>query len=463
MERGRLADTLPKTLDLLRENTPDYLIWRDGGAAKQMRQMSVAFEDNIAHAINWNRIHDLKKSTESALAYCTDTPLMVDGVPVYVLGITHSSDHSAEHVAEAIARVNPGVVCLESCVDRTQARRAVQLPLVEQFNCDWPLITSLDESGGPSLSDLAKHGLLDGPVDVAQFLVACGSVSGCPELTALFEAKKRNIKVESIDILESIKLVQNASIDACGYTSRRQGDLSEGVLRQVIDEEGILSEYLRIMYGDGMGGISVKPSLLYRLIESRKRSAPFADLLLRELHRVYRPKQFWSRIFLRDLYMSLRVRRVVAAARQPVLVVTGAAHVEGIRSMLANPIDIASHVALAFCALIDDVESLGKAWRDVLRLDMFSYVLPRHVENAQAATTVIAASILANRRVSLWVNNSEWQVVDTSSDPDHLNMFSVGAGIGNVDLIQGLLDGFVDPYTVGRLENEAATTASIDG
>jgi hypothetical protein len=462
MERGRLADTLPKTLDLLRESTPDYLIWKDGSAGKQMRQLSVAFEDNIAHAIDWNRINDLKKSYESALAYCTDSPLIIDGVPVYILGITHSSDHSAEHVAEAIAKLNPGVVCLESCVDRTQARVAVQLPIVEQYKCDWPLITSLDESGGPSLSDLAKHGLLEGPVDVAQFLVACGSVSGCPELTALYEAKKRNIKLESIDILESIKIVQNASIDACGYTSRRQGDLSEGVLRQVIDEEGILYEYLRIMYGEGMGGVSVQPSLLYRLIESRKRSGPFADLLLRDLHRVYRPKQFWSRIFLRDLYMSLRIRRIVAANRKSVLVITGAAHVEGIRNMLATPPDLATHVSLALSALIDDAESLGQAWRDVLRLDMFSYALPRQIDNAESAATLIATAILTNRRISLWVNNSEWQVVDANGGSD-LSRFSVGAGIGNVDLIQGLLDGLVDPYTVGRLENEAASTASIDG
>ena len=210
---------------------------------------------------------------------------MLSSTPVFVLGITHSSDHSAEHVRLAIDRLSPGVVALESCVDRTQARVTVQLPLVERFGGKWEEITDCADFGGvgPSLEDLAKHGLLDfgSKIDLAQFLIASGTVSGAPELTAIFECKTRAIQLESIDILESIKIVQNASLDVSGYSSRRPGDLTEGVLRKVVDEEGILSEYFRILYGDHPGLSALQPSLLYRLVESQKRSAPFADLLLR--------------------------------------------------------------------------------------------------------------------------------------------------------------------------------------
>lgn len=416
-----------------------------------MRQIAAAFEDNLAHEIDWNRISELKASFNDPLDYCIKMPVNVDGVAVHILGITHSSDHSVEQVSHAISSINPGLICLESCVDRTQARRAVQLPLVEKYDGDWHRITSLDESDGPSLTDLAKHGLLEGDIQVAQFLVACGSVSGCPELTALYEAKKRNLTVESIDILESIKIVQNASIDACGYTARRQGDLSEGVLRQVIDEEGILSEYLRLMYGEALNGINVKPSMLYRLVESRKRSAPFADLLLRELHRVFRPKQFWSRIFLRDVYMALRIRRAVMKHSGSVLVVVGGAHVEGIRQILASTIDLPSLGAVGLSALTENADELSHAWRDVLKLDLFSRAIPRQIDNAVSAALRISQIILIKRRVSIWVSDSEWQVVDLSE-------------LGNsVGIQEALLDGLVDPYTVTRMEYEAVATASLHG
>jgi hypothetical protein len=286
--QGPLVTVLPKTIETLRESAPEYLLWKDGHKTKAaMRQLSVAFEDNIATGMNWAGIAALKSdpSATDALEYCIKNPVLVGNTPVHILGITHSSDHSAEHVKLAIEQLNPAQVALESCVDRTQARVAIQLPLVELFEADWEALTDLSEFGGqgPSITELAQHGLLDGRIDVAQFMVASGSVSGSPELTALYLAKKRQIAVESIDILESVKIVQNASIDACGYTSKR-GDLSEGVLRQVVAEEGILSEYFRIMYG-GDNASNIQPSFLYRLVESRKRSPPFADLLLREIGR----------------------------------------------------------------------------------------------------------------------------------------------------------------------------------
>ena len=461
-----LCATLPKTLELFRENPPpDYMLWAGESKAK-LRQLHAAFEDNLASSINWNQIQALM-SIDSPLSYCLHHPVSVSGVPVHILGITHSSDHSAEQVFEAIAALNPAVVCIESCVDRTQARRAVQLPLVERYNCDWPLITALDDPQGPSLEDLARHGLLDGSMEMAQFLIACGSVQGCPELTALFEAKRRAIKVESIDVLESVKIVQNASIDSIGYSAKRQGDVSEGVLRKIVDEEGILSEYFRIVYGDAsMEGIRVQPSILYRLIESRKRSAPFADFLLRELHRVYRGKQFWSRIFLRDIYMSMRIRRIVqqGGTGGSILVIVGGAHVEGVRQILTNPPEMQTHIATALSVLLEDGETLCEAWRSLLGMEAFSCLLPRTIATAELAAVRIVERILREgKKISVWVNNSEWQVVDIGSlkGSEELTDFLVGNGVGKVNLISSLVDGLVDPYTVSRFE--AQTAASLNG
>ena len=468
--RGPLVTVLPKTLETLKDSPPEYLVWKDGHKTKNaMRQLSVAFEDNMATSMNWVAIGALRNdpSAADALSYCLNHPVSLGPAspPIHILGITHSSDHSAEHTRLAVEQLNPSVIALESCVDRTQARVAVQLPLVEQFGADWEKITDLAEfeGQGPSLSDMAKHGLLDGGLDIAQFLIASGSVSGCPELTALFEAKRRQLQVESIDILESVKIVQNASIDACGYTSRRQGDLSEGVLRQVVDEEGILSEYLRIMYGDNVG--VVQPSYLYRLIESRKRSPPFADLLLRELHKVYRPKQYWARIFLRDLYMAFRIRRLASKSTdgRPILVVVGGAHAFGIREILKANIDLPVHVALSMSCLLENAETLCDAWRDVLKIESFSTSIPRTIENAESAVAMIAIAILSAPKVSLWVG-SEWQVVElppVNSDQfgvDRLGDLTnchVGGGIGKVDLVQALIDGRVDPYSVARMEAQS--------
>jgi hypothetical protein len=296
-------------------------------------------------------------------------------------------------------------------------------------------------------------------------MIASGSVSGCPELTALLEAKRRSIPVESIDILESIKMVQNASIDAAGYTSRRPGDLSEGVLRHVVDEEGILSEYFRMMYGDESLN-AINPSYLYRLIESRKRSPPFADLLLRELHRAYRPKQYWCRIFLRDLYMAFRLRRLVSsqhlqenAPGRPILVIVGGAHVFGIRDILAANIDMPVHAAISLSCLLDNAENLADAWRDVLRIDSFSTTIPRSIDNIGAAAALISMSILSAEKISLWVGN-EWQVVrlpqsvgeavDRLEELTNLNV----VGVGKTDLVTALAEGKVDPYSIARMQSQ---------
>ena len=468
--QGPLVTVLPKTIETLRESAPEYLLWKDGQKTKAaMRQLSVAFEDNIATGMNWAGIAALKSdpSATDALEYCMKNPVLVGNTPVHILGITHSSDHSAEHVKLAMEQLNPALVALESCVDRTQARVAIQLPLVERFEGDWETLTDLSEFGGqgPSITDLAQHGLLDGRIDVAQFMVASGSVSGCPELTALYLAKKRQIAVESIDILESVKIVQNASIDACGYTSKR-GDLSEGVLRQVFEEEGILSEYFRIMYG-GDKSSNVQPSFLYRLVESRKRSPPFADLLLRELHRVYRPKQYWGRVFLRDLYMSLRVRRVVSqlsSPEKPVLVIVGAAHAFGVGDMLKSAVDMTVHATVGLSALMENAETLCDAWRNLLGMESFATALPRHIGSAESAAALIAITILSASKVSLWVGQ-EWQVVELPPAKEgqapgdrlsQLTNFQVGAGVGKVDLVQELVDGRVDPYSVARIEAQTA-------
>jgi len=460
-----LSKTLPKVVETLRDDPPEYLRWSDSHKSKTaMRQLSVAFQDNIGTAVDWRRIAQLQ-TVPDALEYCMNHPITIGETPVYILGITHSSDHSAEHVAVAIEKISPATIALESCVDRTQARVSVQLPLVEKFGGDWPTITDSSDFGGngPSLVDLAKHGLLDGSMDVAQFMVASGSISGCPELTALYEgAVKRSIPIESIDILESVKIVQNASIDAAGYSSRRPGDLSEGVLRQVVGEEEILSEYFRMMYGDEEM-LKILPSFMYRLIESRKRSPPFADLLLRELHRAYRPKQYWCRIFLRDIYMSFRLRRLASKyPGRPILAIVGASHVFGIRDMLETNLEMPIHAALSLSCLLDNAENLADTWRDVLRIDSFSTMIPRQIDNIQAAAALIGMSILSARKVSLWLGN-EWQVIElppqnqeTSSVDrlEELTRFEVSGGVGKTDLISALIDGKLDPYSIARFESQ---------
>ena len=449
-----LVSVLPQVVLTLNESpVPEYLAWPEGQKSRNaMRQLSVAFEDNLASQIDWARISELQTSVPDALSYCVDHPVMVDGCAVHILGIMHSSDHSAEHVQKAIESLAPATILLESCVDRTQARISVQLPLVEQYNGDWQRITDCQEFGGegPPLVQLAKHGLLDGSMELAQFMVASGSISGAPELSAILASKKRGTPLHSIDILESIKTVQNQSIDACGYTVRRAGDLSEGVLRQVVDEEGIISEYLRIMYGSAIP--LVQPSLLYRLIESRKRSPPFADLLLRELHKVYRSKQYWCRIFLRDLYMSCRVKRIKGQNRM--LLVVGASHVFGIRDLLASNIDSNTHAALSLSCLFDNADNLCQAWRDVFKIDSFSCLVPRSI--APEAGALIAMSILANPKVLLW-SNHEWQFIDTGAEEGQITvnteqrMGQLGnCAVGNsvLDLTELLLDGKVNPYPV---------------
>jgi len=460
-----LIKELPKVAETLSENPPEYLRLNDGRSATERRQLSVAFEDNIGTSMDWGRIRQLMndETATDALEYCIKNPIVMGGggKSVHILGITHSSDHSAEHVKLAIERLSPGRVAIESCADRTQARVAVQLPLVEKFDGDWLNITDVLEFGGsgPSIADLAKHGLLDGSVDVAQFMIASGSVTGCPELSALYECKKRQNPIDSIDILESIKVVQNASIDAAGYTSRRPGDLSEGVLRHVVDEAGILTEYFRMMYADNRLN-QINPAFLYRLIESRKRSPPFADFLLRELHRAYRPKQYWCRIFLRDLSMSFRIRRLVQNDdTRPILVIVGGAHTFGIRDILSANIDMSVHAALSLSCLLDNAENLSDAWRDVLRIDSFSTNIPRHIDKIEAAAALISISILSAEKISLWVDG-EWQVVElpqTESSSverlEELTNFNV-TGVGKTDLVTALVEGRVDPYSIARIESQ---------
>ena len=462
--RFPLITTLPKVVETLADDPPAYLGWSEGHRSKTaMRQLSAAFQDNIGTAVDWRGINELKSKYPDALEYCLNSPVLIGDTPVYILGITHSSDHSAEHVGEAIGKLQPSVIALESCVDRTQARVSVQLPLVEKYAGDWPTITDSSDFGGsgPSLVELAKHGLLDGSMDVAQFMVASGSISGCPELAALYEGSvKRSIPIESIDILESVKIVQNASVDAVGYTSRRPGDLPEGVLRHVVGEEEILSEYFRMMYGDS-DIVKILPTYMYRLIESRKRSPPFADLLLRELHRAYRPKQYWCRIFLRDIYMAFRLRRLVSrqTSTKPILAVMGGAHVFGVRELLAANLEMPIHAALSLSCLLDNAENLADTWRDVLRIDSFSTSIPRQIDNIQAAAALIGISILSAQKVSLWMGN-EWQVIQLPSqnqlaDPverlEELTRFEV-SGVGKTDLIAALIDGKLDPYSIARFE-----------
>ena len=440
-----LCEKIPRVALDLSENAPEYLL--DSARSRHaMRQLSVAFDDNLSNGIDWAKIRLLKNTVSDSLSYCLDHPITVNGMAVHILGITHSSDHSSEHVAKAIEKISPCKIFLESCCDRTAARMCVQMPLVNKYNANWELLTDCVDFGGsgPSLSELAKHGLLDAEnMDVSQFMTASGSISGSPELTVL----QHYPNVESIDILESIKIVQNASIDTCGYTCRRAGDISEGVLRQIVDEEGIISEYFRLMYGDKFPD-NVKPSILYRLIESQKRSGPFADFLLRELHRIYRSKQYWCRIFLRDIYMSWRIRHRLTTAQGPVLVVVGGAHVFGIRDLLTtSQIDMQTHTALALCCLLDNAKQLCEAWRDVLGIESFSLNIPKNISNSNEAALRIAACILNHPRIAYWVGE-EWQVIN--SDP---SLTANVTNIGQVDLAVALLEGKIDPYSIARRTN----------
>ncbi len=118
--------------------------------------------------------------------------------------------------------------------------------------------------------------------------------------------------MESVDILEKLKRVQNASLEeGCEMSSRRIGDLPEAVSRLVVDDQMILHIFNELVYGKKalaeIGADRILPTLLYRLAELNERSSVAEDFLLREIHRVFRPKQFFTRIWLGDLYMAARL------------------------------------------------------------------------------------------------------------------------------------------------------------
>ncbi len=147
--------------------------------------------------------------------------------------------------------------------------------------------------------------------------------------------------------------------------------------------------------------------------------------------------------------MSLRIRRVCENSRGPILAIVGGAHVEGIRRILESPPEIASHTAMGLSILLDDAESLFRVWRENLGVDVFSQSVPREIQNPHLVASQLATGIIRGHdRISVWVEETgEWQVVDTTKFED----FSE-TSVGN--LMKMLVDGFVDPYTLRRIDSQ---------
>jgi hypothetical protein len=133
-------------------------------------------------------------------------------------------------------------------------------------------------------------------------------------------------------------------------------------------------------------------------------------------------------------------------------------------------VDHSVHAAISLSCLLENGENLCDSWRDILKIDSFSTSLPRSIENAESAAAMIAIAILSAAKVSLWVD-SEWQVVDLppvsgeetcAQRLQKLTNFQVGGGVGTVDLVQALVDGKLDPYSVSRMQAEKELNNASD-
>ncbi|EER15912.1 hypothetical protein Pmar_PMAR003369 [Perkinsus marinus ATCC 50983] len=255
---------LPSILCRLAGSCPEYLrSSKSNGKKSEMGMMKAAVEEILGDVetscIDWTRVEELqqrfsKGSKSPQLEYCIQEPIALNnGVKVHILGVVHSSEASALNLQKAIEQLCVKCVALESDLARTEARRKFQLPLLEKFKGSWAELTDLKDQGGQgsTFDELVNARLVNvsGNAETAQFLAACGSVGGMPELTAIYETKRRGLPLHSIDMLETLKLIQNRELEMAKDTVRRIGDLPESLLKMVSDEETVFDTYLRLVYG----------------------------------------------------------------------------------------------------------------------------------------------------------------------------------------------------------------------
>ncbi|KAF4705741.1 hypothetical protein FOZ63_018445, partial [Perkinsus olseni] len=239
---------VPSIFGRLAGSCPDYLRSSKANTKKsEAAMMTTAVEEILGDAetscIDWSRVEGLqqkfsKGSKSPQLDYCVQEPVILkNGVKVHILGVVHSSEASALNVEKALEQLQVNCVALESDLARTEARRKFQLP----FEGKWSALTDLKDMGGQgaTFEELVNARLVSvsGSAERTQFLAACGSVSGMPELTAIHETKRRGLPLHSIDMLETLKLIQNNEMEKAKDTAKRIGDLPESLLRMISDEQ----------------------------------------------------------------------------------------------------------------------------------------------------------------------------------------------------------------------------------
>ena len=369
---------LPKVVENVCNEVPTYLQYENEMTKTGQNSLDAAFEDIFSQRIDWSTYESLNNRTSDHVEYCKSQPITVHGVSIHVLAIAHSSLASCDHVKAAISSLAPSYIALESDVERTFGRRKVQLPVVR--DCDFSQELADFGGPGPSLSDLTRVGLVDRklPEEAAHLLAMLGSFTGAPELTCMHKADTANIPIASVDLLERFKRVQNVSLESQAGSTRKIGELPESILRMVTDDQGILRAWFKLAYQITPEAASILPTTLHRLTELESRSTPADDFLLRELHRIFRPREYFSRIFLRDVYMAARVSRLAKSlGSSRILVVCGAAHAEGVRKLLSMPQESLQIAAAA--SLLQDGELLMSIWRDIFGLQAFEPRLPMNV------------------------------------------------------------------------------------
>ncbi|EER15906.1 hypothetical protein Pmar_PMAR003363 [Perkinsus marinus ATCC 50983] len=192
----------PSILCRLAGSCPEYLrSSKSNGKKSEIGMMKAAVEEILGDVetscIDWTRVEELqqrfsKGSKSPQLEYCIQKPIALkNGVKVHILGVVHSSEASALNLQKAIEQLSVKCVALESDLARTEARRKFQLPLLEKFKGSWAELTDLKDQGGQgsTFDELVNARLVNvsGNAETAQFLAACGSVGGMPELTAIYE------------------------------------------------------------------------------------------------------------------------------------------------------------------------------------------------------------------------------------------------------------------------------------
>ncbi|KAF4677377.1 hypothetical protein FOL47_001963 [Perkinsus chesapeaki] len=483
---------IPSILERLSDSAPEYLrskaTTKKADAAMMRKAVEEILGDEESSCVDWSSVERLQemygKDTKSPqLRYCVDEPVVLpNGVKVHILGVVHSSEASALNVERALEELDVKCIALESDVARTEARRKFQLPLMRRFEGKWADLTDLKDLGGQgaSVEELARARLVSlagSSAEVAQFLAACGSVHGMPELTTIYESDKRGLPLHSVDMLETMKLIQNRELEQAKDTTRRIGDLPESLLRMVSDEKTVFETYLNLLYGEDAvqkcGADKLDPMVAYRLAELEHRSPPHADLLLSELHRLFRPKYYLSHIFLRDVFMSYKILDISQHLQEGdvVLAVVGGVHSQGMRAFLSQESPPCDIHALACCFV--DAEVLRRVWLDVFEIDLSAAASRGDLfqkslssppaEEVQQLREEFVKRIFVQKRVQIWDEATHgWRTTEIAEDsPEGGNDHNGDDGGADQPSGRGpdygalLLEGKLNPYP---LEIEADST-----